>query len=322
MPRSTSVAADPPSSQAGLLASPVRREIVDRLSNLTNQQSDGHPGLTASALGELLNLHVTTVRFHLDQLVAAGLLDSRFVRSAGKGRPRKVYSTAAGDLHDAVDGAHQEAAFNHLAGLLTENFMSPTRRTPEEAGRQWALSHTEESLAEEIDPTQATTTGQWLGKVGQMIDVLKDWGYTPEVQLDATGHSARVNLRDCPFIDLARDHTAVVCGIHRGLIKGSMEALGEPEAEVGLEPFVGPHLCVAQVTTPTQFTSRIRRQAAPTSIASGATETLPAAEATEAAEAPKAPRAANATPAHHEATARGDEQDTPAADELHNRGAV
>ena len=60
--------------------------------------------------------------------------------------------------------------------------------------------------------------------------------------------TARINLAHCPFIDLAKKNPAVVCGIHRGLIAGAMEQLGEGEAEVSLEPFVAPNLCRAHVT--------------------------------------------------------------------------
>ena len=67
--------------------------------------------------------------------------------------------------------------------------------------------------------------------------------------------STRV-IQSGPFLGLARSNTAVVCGIHRGLITGSMEQFGEPDTHVGLEPFVGPTTCVALVSTRTPFRDR------------------------------------------------------------------
>jgi predicted ArsR family transcriptional regulator len=75
---------------ATLLGSPVRRLLVD---TLTTRGS-----MTAAQLGEIVGLHVTTVRFHLDQLEAGGLLTSSFLRSGGAGRPKKVYAAATGSL--------------------------------------------------------------------------------------------------------------------------------------------------------------------------------------------------------------------------------
>ena len=72
----------------GLLRSAVRRDIVDTLANLEGDQRT--EGLTAREIGAQVGLHASTVRFHLDQLVAAGLLTSHFVRSHGAGRPSKA----------------------------------------------------------------------------------------------------------------------------------------------------------------------------------------------------------------------------------------
>ena len=77
---------DPQPNAAALLASPVRRKIVDALA-LADGDADT-PGFTAAELGAEVGLHVTTVRFHLDQLVAAGLVESAVRREGGAGRPR------------------------------------------------------------------------------------------------------------------------------------------------------------------------------------------------------------------------------------------
>src|SRR4051812_30866554 len=60
-----------------LLASPVRRAIVDMLANLSDADQ---LGLTATDLGEQLHIHPTTARFHLDQLETHGLVASYFQR--------------------------------------------------------------------------------------------------------------------------------------------------------------------------------------------------------------------------------------------------
>lgn len=225
------------SAGAALLGSPVRRSIVDALSR--------QGSMTAAKVGEIIDLHVTTARFHLDQLVAGGLLESSFEKQAGAGRPKKVYTVAEGSL--AASSNRETEGLNILAGLLAESFSAAEHGhpvTPAEAGRHWAQEH--------IPPThapRADTAGRWLSKVGEMVDVLGEWGYTPEVATTNAGRTARINLAHCPFIDLARQNPAVVCGIHRGLITGAMAQLGEDGAEVSLEPFVTPVLCRAHVTT-------------------------------------------------------------------------
>jgi predicted ArsR family transcriptional regulator len=205
-----------PSPAAALLASPVRRRLVEAL-----RQGPG-AGRSAAQLADVVGLHVTTVRFHLDQLAAAGVVGSSVERREGAGRPRKVYALAPG-------GSREPRA---------------------EVGRRWALEHVPVAGADE---RPADTAGRWLGKLAQMVDVLEQWGYTPEVATSAGGRVADITLSHCPFLDLARENSEVVCGIHRGLIAGSLERLGESATHVTLEPFAGPTTCVAHVSTTAPF---------------------------------------------------------------------
>jgi predicted ArsR family transcriptional regulator len=230
-----------------LLASPVRRRIVDTLAHLEDQAS----GLTAAELGARIGLHVTTVRFHLDQLVAVGLVGAETRRQGTAGRPRKHYTLSPGSLDD-VDPRTELEPLRLLSGLLAQTLAesaSGRAVTPAEAGRRWAAEHVPASA----DAAPADTPGRWLGKVAQMIDVLQEWGYTPELRTTDGGRTAEVTLDRCPFLELARENPAVVCGIHRGLIAGSLAQLGEAATRVSLEPFVGPTTCVAHVSTTTPF---------------------------------------------------------------------
>lgn len=231
---------------AGLLRSAVRRDIVDTLANLPGPQRT--EGLSARELGDLVGLHVTTVRFHLAQLVEGGLLTSRSVRTAGAGRPTKKYLVAPGSL----DRRPLEA-YRLMTTLLTETFGATDEDgrplDPEEVGVTWAREH----VPRPEDPAPARTAGEWLSTIGRLVDTLRVWGYTPSVRTEDTGRTAQIDLHGCPFIDLAKAHPVVACGIHRGLIRGTLEVLGERDAEISLEPFVGPTHCLAHVTTRADF---------------------------------------------------------------------
>ncbi|EWT07231.1 transcriptional regulator [Intrasporangium chromatireducens Q5-1] len=238
-----------------LLTSSVRRRIVDVLANLPPVR-DPHTGakrpaegLSARDLADRLHLHVTTMRFHLDQLVAGGLVTSHFMRGGGAGRPRKLYAIA----HGSLDRERAEQSFALLSEVLVQSFGvdDDQSRTPEELGARWARHRVQQEERGDTRTSPARTPGQWLGKIGRMVDILEEWGYTPEVSTTDGGRTARVALHGCPFIDLARDNTALVCGIHRGLMRGVMEELGEEHTQISLTPFVTPHLCVAALTTGT-----------------------------------------------------------------------
>jgi predicted ArsR family transcriptional regulator len=234
-----------------LLDSPVRRQIVDLLSepDPSLDGPGGSRGRTAAEVAARLGLHTTTARFHLDQLEGGGLVESWFLRG-GIGRPRKLYRLPTRTLPTLADATGPLKA---LTALLAESLTASEegeRLTPEEAGRRWAVRRG--ATGEQPRP-QAHTPGTWLGKVGETLDRLHGWGYLPEVRTEEGGRTAELTLVDCPFLELARDNPGVVCGVHRGLLRGTLESLGEKETEVSLRPFVEPRVCLARVRTRADF---------------------------------------------------------------------
>lgn len=246
------------SRAAAVLESPVRRMIVDILANLPAAVGGQLPGLTAADLADRVELHVTTVRFHLDQLVQAGLLEADF-RGGRVGRPRKVYTFRPG----ALAAGSATDAFASLSMVLAEAWPAPGEPgepiSPEEAGRRWVHRHVEPAGPPGADntdstdsavspPAPATTPGAWLGKVGLTLDMLSQWGYTPDLRTSDGGRTAEITLSDCPFLAVAATRPDVVCGVHRGLIRGAMERVGEPDTDITVQPFVGPRTCIARIT--------------------------------------------------------------------------
>lgn len=240
--------AGPRPSTASLMASSVRRSIVEQLRALPPLAVPGRPtrdtGLTAAELGRELGLHSTTVRFHLDQLVDGGLVQAHFVRSGGAGRPAKRY--VAAPVAQAAPEPATEGPYQVLATLLA-GALDPAdgpRPTPEEAGAAWVRRRLGAGPDEQLsEPSR--TTGEWVGKVGAVVDLLQEWGYTPDLEMTGRQGDVRITLRDCPFLELARERPEVVCGVHRGLLKGALEVAGEDEAGVSLRPFVAPGTCHA-----------------------------------------------------------------------------
>jgi predicted ArsR family transcriptional regulator len=231
-----------------VLDSAVRRRMLDLLS----EAGPSGEGWTAGQLGDHLGLHVTSARFHLNVLERAGLVESGFQRQ-GVGRPRKVYR--CGTRHSS-DGPRTDEALRALTGFLTEGDGQPgLDRTPEQAGRVWALAQVraEDAAHAAGDLTGPRTVGSWLAKVGRTVDLLHRWGYRPELRTEEGGRTVELLLSDSPFLGLAKTHPGAVCAVHRGLIRGALEAAGEPDVEVTVQPFGEPGACWARVRARTPF---------------------------------------------------------------------
>lgn len=217
-----------------LLDAPLRRAIVDTLAAASTSES--HDGLTASELADRLDVHVTTIRFHLDRLEEAGLVEGRVVRSGGRGRPHRRF---------VVRGRVPETPFEVLASVLTSVIATAREgeQTPQQAGARWALAR-----AEQLGLHPAPDGEDRCAEVGRHVgDLLGEWGYTPQTEVDPDSLGLTVTLRRCPFLELAQAHPDVVCGIHRGLLQGTLEAVGEAGSQVSLEPLVTPDTCVARL---------------------------------------------------------------------------
>src|SRR6185312_8506367 len=201
------------------LASQSRRAVLGLLTN-------SHELLDAAAIAEGINLHVTTVRFHLEQLERAGLVRRELSHDGQRGRPRVLFGVTAAAQSD--EGHRQLAEV--LADALSSDPDGGTRRATA-AGERWADASAE-NLS--IEPGR--------GVVEPLVTVLDRLGFGPE--LSGEGNDRVINLLACPFRDTAAAHPEVVCSVHRGLIQRTLSTFGHEGDSAGLVPFVGPELCV------------------------------------------------------------------------------
>lgn len=209
------------------LASASRRQVLDAL------RSAAQP-LDASAVADRLGLHVTTARFHLDQLVAAGLVQRLVGADKRPGRPRLLYATA-GPIRD--EDAREQLIEVLAAALAREADPGADALS---AGRRWG-----ETFARP-DPEDPLPV---------LVKVFERLGFDPET--DAAADSIR--LRACPFRAAAQEHPDVVCSVHRGLIQSLLDGAA-PQAT--LLPFVEPELCVVALDWPiASARDRLRPQA-------------------------------------------------------------
>lgn len=174
--------------------------------------------LDAAAVGERLGLHVTTARFHLEQLELQGLVRRRAATERRRGRPRILYSPAAAAR---ADGS-REQLIEVLARALSREADAGAESV--RAGALWA------------DAVSADA-GHEDDALSSLMHRLDELGFAPEAAREG------IRLHACPFRDAAREHPDVVCAVHRGLVQRLAES-ARPARSVRLVPFVEPELCL------------------------------------------------------------------------------
>ncbi len=221
----------------GVLAATSRVHLLDVL------RASDRP-LDARELAAASRLHVSTVRFHLDVLVEAGLVLSRPAPGGTRGRPRLLYTPAsAGGVATAADTGYQLLAAV-LAGHWAQAPGEGVQRA-ERAGRVWAGA---QGLTRQ--PLAGLSVAEAAVRVSGLFAGI---GFDPELRAD--GETLQIRLHACPFRSVAEAHPEVVCSLHLGLLRGALDELGAPPATTRLQPFVEPHLCLAHITPDTERAS-------------------------------------------------------------------
>ncbi|SNS08754.1 Predicted transcriptional regulator, ArsR family [Geodermatophilus saharensis] len=212
-PRTAQVAA------VAALAEPTRRRLYDHV--VRQPEPVGRDEVAGA-----LDVPRATVAFHLDRLVADGLLAVHYERRTGRsgpgaGRPAKLYRRAECSVSVSLPERRYDLAGELLAAALTEAEESGERpaavldRLAHARGREFAAA---------VDGA---------GGREAVLRVLEEHGYEPQ----RAGES--VTLRNCPFHTLARTHTELVCGMNLRLLEGVLAGVGAGGLTARLRPGAG-----------------------------------------------------------------------------------
>jgi predicted ArsR family transcriptional regulator len=209
----------------GALAEPARRALYLYVAAQSEPVSRDH-----AAEGVGLPRH--TAKFHLDKLVEEGLLDTEFRRLSGRrgpgaGRPTKLYRRSARQVTVTLPERHYDLAGQILADGVDlaagegTPVLDAVRRAAAAAGRRLAAAQNRRAGASAVAAPD------------DVMPALAALGYEPRLQGDVTV------LANCPFHALAREHTALVCGMNLQLIEAMLDELGPTRVQARLDPAPG-----------------------------------------------------------------------------------
>lgn len=216
------------------LASGSRVEIIHLL------QGAGEP-LVIGDIAAAVGLHPNTAREHLDRLIDAGFVVSEPEVRTARGRPRLRYRAVERAAGATLDSRAREQLARMLVAGYGRALPSPAE-SARQAGERWATT----LVGPPVDGSSAAADeASGRAQLVALATHFEDLGFDPEVD-EAEG---LVHLRRCPFAELARERTEVVCSVHLGLAQGVLANVPGPVRATSLEPFVGPRHCVLHLST-------------------------------------------------------------------------
>lgn len=211
-----------PLASLAVLGDPVRRALFDFV-------TAGRDAVSRDEAAQGLGIARSLAAFHLDRLVAAGLLTAEFRRLSGRtgpgaGRPSKLYRRVEHDLEVSLPPRRYRLA----AGWLADAF---GQELPGDALREVAREHGRQLGREARRAAGEDALRLALLEAG--VARLNQEGYAARLE------DAEIRLENCPFDDLARSHQELICGeMNRALFEGFAASLG-PSLIAALEPRTG-----------------------------------------------------------------------------------
>lgn len=177
-----------------------------------------------------LSLHPNTLRPHLRRLEEAGLVSREIRKSASVGRPQTLYSIRHAE---GQEGRDYRLLAEMLCGLVKG------KRALEQArdlARQWGAY-----MVAQGGPKPGVRLPA-RRNLAVLQEAMARAGFEPRFRREA-GNGIEVNLRDCPFRDLADDHRDLVCTLHRGLVEGMLAGLKPQMSLREFRPFAERGIC-------------------------------------------------------------------------------
>lgn len=216
------------------LSQPTRARVFELLGELRRPAG-------TDELAQRLGLHPNGIRLHLERLHDAGLVERRRQRIV-RGRPRDTWTISP----DARPGGDPPTGYAELARWLVRSLAAEGVRDLEATGRR---------------------IGRGLAAPGQsgraaeerLFDALAGLGFAPERERpgderpgnERPGDERLYRLRNCPYRAAVHERQPLVCGLHRGLTRGLLDAL-DPDARLVALEAKDPDLagCLVRVRGP------------------------------------------------------------------------
>lgn len=212
---------------AALLSEPLRRALYDHVVG-RDESVDRDEAAAATGIGRPL------AAFHLDRLVAGGLLEVEYRRRNGRSGP----------------GAGRPAKFYRRAQGLTIELSFPARRyrLAAEILADGLGRHSNDAVLGDVR-VAARERGAALGAAGrsgrplrrrskralraELISVLAGEGFEP------IDDGQEIRLRNCPFDVLAAEHRGLTCSMNLALLEGLAAGVGDAGLDAVARPVAG-----------------------------------------------------------------------------------
>jgi predicted ArsR family transcriptional regulator len=197
-----------------VLSDPTRYYIYQYITNR-------HQEVTVQEVADHFNIHPNVARLHLSKLEDVNMLVSETKKTGKGGRPSRLYR-----LSDDVIQLH----FPFRDYMLLAKVAIETMVSLGEAGKK-GLYMTGKRFGSEVIEQEMSKKSLIANELDfkQKLNILKSAatlaGFYPEFEVNGDQSKIYFQIFNCPFKEVAEDHTETVCNMHQEFLKGMFEEL-------------------------------------------------------------------------------------------------
>jgi len=182
-----------------------------------------HQEVTVQEVADNFNIHPNVARLHLSKLEDVNMLASETKKTGKGGRPSRLYRLSEGVI---------QLHFPYRDYMLLSRVAIQTMLSLGEEGKK-ALYLTGKRFGTEVIE-QEMAKKQLVGveiDFEQKLAILKNAatlaGFDPEFEVNGEQTKIFFQIFNCPFKEVAAEHSETVCSMHHEFLKGMFEALFE-----------------------------------------------------------------------------------------------
>ena len=207
-----------------LRLSPKQREVLDTLQKFDN-------GARVADIASQLNMHVNTVRGHLNELMKREAVQAVPTPQQGPGRPSLVFHVRI--PNNSSIAQEYTSLVSTLVELIgdSDNPSNDELKHARQLGRKWARNM---NVSTGWEPSYDSLSPAFV--------TLRDMGFDPALEIDDNNSPSRITLNSCPFVSKkVPQPSKLICALHQGLVQELSSAIGK--AHLVLVPYSGPGTC-------------------------------------------------------------------------------
>lgn len=179
-----------------------------------------HKDVTVQEIADHFEIHPNVARLHLSKLEDVNMLASETKKTGKGGRPSRLYRLS----DDVIQLNFPFRDYQLLSKIAIETMISLG-----EEGKRVLYATGKKFGSELIEREMSKTHHNDSLNFDQKMDILKDAatvaGFYPEFDVNETSTKIYFQIYNCPFKEVAAEHTEEVCTTHYEFLKGMFESL-------------------------------------------------------------------------------------------------